>query len=66
MIIGLSEKDNKIQLQIKDDGVGFELTEKRKGIGLKNIASRTELLNGELIINSSPGNGFELLVNINL
>ena len=66
VIIGLSEKENKIQLQIKDDGVGFELTEKRKGIGLKNIASRTELLNGELIINSSPGNGFELLVNIDL
>jgi len=49
-------------LAIKDDGVGFDISSKRNGVGLQNISSRAELLDGEVIINSSPGNGCELQV----
>ena len=46
-----------------DDGVGFDTSIKKKGIGLKNIASRADSLKGKLIINSQPGEGCELIVN---
>lgn len=60
--INMHEEDNKIVLAIKDNGQGFDITEKRHGIGLHNMQNRVEILNGEFIINTSPGNGCELKV----
>jgi signal transduction histidine kinase len=65
VIIGLKQEAGSLQLKIKDDGTGFDTSEKRKGIGLKNIVSRADLFNGEVIINSKPGEGCELIVNFN-
>ena len=65
VIIGLKQEAGTLQLRIKDDGNGFDTSEKRKGIGLKNIVSRADLFNGEVIINSRPGEGCELTVNFN-
>jgi PAS domain S-box-containing protein len=46
-----------VYLVIKDDGKGFDVVAKRKGIGLSNIKGRLELHNGELDIISSSGEG---------
>jgi len=51
-----------MELHIKDDGVGFDVTEKRNGVGLQNIISRTELHNGKVMINSRPGEGCEIIL----
>ncbi len=56
------QDDEKLLLEIKDDGVGLDLTKKTTGIGLTNIRARALLFNGEVTIHSSPGSGFELLV----
>ncbi len=61
--IEIKQQHNFLQLNIKDDGVGFDVSEKRAGVGLQNIISRTELFNGQVSINSSPGNGCELNIN---
>ena len=37
---------------IEDDGVGFNVKKKSKGIGLKNITSRLKKINGNITINS--------------
>ncbi len=50
-------RDTEIKLSIIDDGVGFDPTSKRKGIGLNNIQTRTELYTGEMEIKSAPGSG---------
>ena len=63
--IQLIQRENKLELIIKDDGVGFDTTLKRNGVGLQNINSRTTLFNGKLNIKSSPGMGCELLVTFN-
>ncbi len=63
VIIKLNSNAAGVQLLIKDDGVGFDVSAKRNGIGLKNIISRAELLNGQVTIKSVPGNGCELFVN---
>ncbi|MEP6952390.1 MAG: PAS domain S-box protein [Ginsengibacter sp.] len=65
VVIGLKQEAEMLQLKIKDDGKGFDTSEKRKGIGLKNILSRADLFKGEVIINSEPGQGCELTVNFN-
>jgi len=66
VVISLKQDARTLQLRIKDDGVGFDTSQKRKGIGLKNIFSRAELLKGNVIINSSPNKGCELIVNFNI
>jgi signal transduction histidine kinase len=62
VVIEIYQEKGALILAIKDDGVGFDVLSKRNGVGLQNISSRAELLDGEVIINSSPGNGCELQV----
>jgi signal transduction histidine kinase len=49
-----------IKLEIFDDGVGFLLNKKKKGIGLQNIYSRTALCNGTVLLESQKGIGTTL------
>jgi len=44
-------------LSIQDDGKGFHPTATKKGVGLRNIKSRAELIEGKLDITSEPGAG---------
>jgi len=47
-----------LSVTIEDNGIGFELdTVMKNGIGLNNIRTRVRYLNGELEIDSRPGNG---------
>ncbi|MEP6748230.1 MAG: PAS domain-containing protein [Bacteroidota bacterium] len=62
--ISLSENENFIELGIKDNGVGFDLASIKKGLGLINIYNRAELVDGEVILTSGPGQGCTLLVRI--
>ncbi|HEX7845952.1 MAG TPA: PAS domain-containing protein [Chitinophagaceae bacterium] len=62
VVIEMCQQRSLILLSIKDDGVGFDITAKRNGVGLQNISSRAELLDGEVLINSSPGKGCVLQV----
>jgi PAS domain S-box-containing protein len=60
--IGLT--DRTILLSVKDDGIGFDPLLKKKGIGLTNIMSRTQIYNGHVEIKSAPGKGCRLVVSI--
>lgn len=53
-----------IFLSVVDNGLGFDPSQKAKGIGLKNINSRVELFSGNLNIISAPGKGCALEINI--
>jgi signal transduction histidine kinase len=55
--IGIHLKNNVILLRITDDGSGFDVEKSKSGIGLKNINSRVNEINGELSINSKKGEG---------
>jgi PAS domain S-box-containing protein len=53
--------DNRfISVVVADDGKGFNVSQKRKGIGISNMINRTESFNGEVAIESSPGNGCKI------
>ncbi|HEY5688254.1 MAG TPA: ATP-binding protein, partial [Yeosuana sp.] len=55
--IGIRLKNNVILLSITDDGSGFDVNKAKSGIGLKNINSRVNEINGEIRINSKKGEG---------
>jgi signal transduction histidine kinase len=60
----LEEAENRIELNITDDGKGFnpEKVKGKKGLGLSNIMSRADLFGGKVTIKSSPGQGCQLRV----
>ena len=66
--IQLIREKTELSIMVEDNGKGFDtstLTEKA-GIGLKNIESRIEYLNGSVHFDSSPGNGTTVMVEIPL
>jgi len=48
----------------KDDGVGFIIKNERNGIGIKNIASRIEDVNGTWNIKSKKNKGTTITLTI--
>jgi signal transduction histidine kinase len=58
--------DLQFRLQIKDDGRGFNPETTKRGLGQSNIYERTRLYNGKVILDSAPGRGCSLIVNIPL
>jgi signal transduction histidine kinase len=55
---------NKAKLFIKDDGVGFDPCKENHGIGFSNIADRAQSHGGSMCLQSAPGKGCILSVNI--
>ncbi len=64
--ISLYKLDGFLQLSIKDNGKGCDLSAERNGVGIQNIMTRAALHDGKVNIESSPGNGFELTINFPL
>ncbi len=62
--IAIIPEKRSINISITDDGKGFVVTKKRKGIGISNMIDRIASFNGTLEIKSSPGNGCRLNINI--
>jgi PAS domain S-box-containing protein len=65
MSIRLHSDNNRVHLDITDDGVGFEVdnVSKRKGmlkIGIEGMKERVESLGGEFTITSTPKRGTQL------
>lgn len=64
--IKVTIKGNKegVYLILEDDGKGFEVNRKSKGIGLQNMISRTHECEGIFDIKSKKGNGTKLTITI--
>ncbi|MEH2136192.1 sensor histidine kinase [Nostoc sp.] len=55
-----------LRLIIQDNGRGFDLGQNTTGFGLHSMRDRTLALGGEFNINSAPGSGCKITVNIPL
>jgi PAS domain S-box-containing protein len=53
-----------VTVVVEDDGKGFDVNKKRKGIGISNMINRIESFNGEITIASSAGKGCKTEINI--
>lgn len=59
------KKDNEnLRMIIKDDGIGFNVNKKSKGIGIQNIASRVKSCHGKFEIKSKNGEGTVIEISI--
>ncbi|HVU98394.1 MAG TPA: tetratricopeptide repeat protein [Puia sp.] len=52
----------RVVLEVVDDGVGFEVSDRRSGNGLHNMRTRSAALDGECRVESSPGKGTRVVV----
>ncbi len=62
--ISILLENDLICLDIVDDGDGFDTSKSKKGIGLKNMKSRVEDIDGKINFTSQPGNGTKVNVKI--
>jgi signal transduction histidine kinase len=66
--IQLNRHANDLTLTVEDNGIGFEQEKVRgkKGVGLSTMQSRVGSLNGRVYIDSQPGRGTTVTVEIPL
>ncbi len=50
-----------LEVEVCDDGIGFDVTGVRAGTGLAGLADRLQALDGSLVVESHPGHGTRLL-----
>lgn len=55
--ISMKQKNNEIDIEIKDDGIGFDINKPKNGIGLKNMKERIESIKGKFNIKSNKSEG---------
>jgi two-component system, NarL family, sensor histidine kinase UhpB len=62
--VDLDTSGSALELRVRDDGTGFDSLRPRKGLGLDGMAERARLVGGELVIDSRPGVGTELVMRV--
>jgi NarL family two-component system sensor histidine kinase LiaS len=53
-----------LQVVIADDGCGFDMNQKAKGMGFRSMRERISSIHGTLQIQSAPGQGTRLIIQI--
>jgi len=64
--ISLQEVDHKLIIAVADDGVGMSVDKDAAGIGLNNINSRVDSLQGTISIDSAEGKGVSAIIELPL
>ena len=62
--IEIKDTSKNLILMVEDDGIGFYVEKKSKGIGLQNMMSRAFASNGNLDIKSAPGKGTNIIFTV--
>lgn len=67
-IVQLSRSDRQLTVTVEDDGRGFDtgILRQSRGIGWSNIHNRVDFLKGKLDIDSHPGQGTSVQIELNL
>jgi two-component system, NarL family, sensor histidine kinase UhpB len=60
----LFSSDERISITVSDNGQGCDLAKQVKGFGLKGMRERVDNLLGNMVLDSSPGNGMKIIVEI--
>jgi len=63
--INFKENNGRLLISISDDGIGFDTTSRKSGVGITNIKSRAELYNGIMQLTSEVGKGTQLVISFN-
>ncbi|RBQ05387.1 tetratricopeptide repeat-containing sensor histidine kinase [Pedobacter miscanthi] len=64
VVLQCSENEKHFYITIEDNGIGFDTSTYKKGMGIENIKNRVAYLKGNLEIDSQPGNGTNINIEI--
>ncbi len=66
--VHLSGQEKLLAITVEDDGKGFDTTalDQSDGIGWRNIQNRIEFLKGKLDVQSTPGKGTSIMIEITI
>ena len=62
--VSIRKRDKQVEMRISDDGNGFVVKKRSRGIGLKNMLSRSKQIGADLSIRSQPDQGTTIEINI--
>ena len=62
--VSLSGRGGHVELRVSDDGSGFDSSEHKNGLGLTSMQERVRPLRGHVAIDTRPGRGTAITVNI--
>jgi two-component system, NarL family, sensor kinase len=67
-IVQITKTNDLLSVTVEDDGKGFDtnLLKQSRGIGWSNIQNRVEFLKGKLDVNTQPGKGTSVLIEVGL
>ena len=67
-IVQLSKENSFVSVTVEDDGKGFNpvILQRTEGMGWSNIQSRVEYLKGKLDVQSEPGKGTSVHIELNI
>jgi two-component system sensor histidine kinase LytS len=57
VVIAAARDNGHLHITVQDDGVGFDLDRKARGVGLSNVGARVERTGGSCHVQSIPGVG---------
>ena len=62
--MSVSKNEEWVSLTVSDDGVGFQQKQSQEGVGLRNISSRVDALQGKWQVESKPNSGTKVTVEV--
>lgn len=62
--MSLSKNEESVSLTVSDDGVGFQQKQSPEGVGLRNVSSRVEALQGKWQVESKSNSGTKVMVEV--
>lgn len=65
-IIQVRQSSDRFFLSVEDEGIGFDPNNYKKGLGLENIRNRISALGGTCTVESEPGKGTLVFIEIKL
>ena len=66
MVVRIQRKKQNLELEVSDNGCGFNPRDVRNkgGIGLDTMRERAQQINGKLTINATPGTGTIVIIRV--
>lgn len=62
--VSISHRKEQLHIEIKDNGLGFDLNSKTHGYGLLGMRERTQALLGSFTLSSTPNQGTEIYISL--
>lgn len=66
VIVQLIHYDHTLGITVEDDGNGFDVDQPTEGIGLRNLRDRVRSLNGQINVDTRPGEGTTVYIELEI